>query len=232
MSSTSRTLATTAVALAAAVFTAGAQAASAYSETWDMQGDLAGWGPNTIHSNVFNPGGGGNPGGFLQSRRSGDFSIGAMTQLAAATGSFAGAPMWTASVDLNEFAGDAGPVFLRFRYKDSTFNGWKYQLTDSLAQNQWASFSVMFNPMWTDAQALAAGWSKDLPDGFASVTWAETMADVYTTEVRFDGSRSLLVGIDNFSLAPIPEPGTWALMAVGLAAMGAYSRRRPHAASA
>jgi hypothetical protein len=203
-----------------------AHAAGAYSETWDIEGDLAGWGPNTIDSTVINPGEGGNGEGYLLSRRGGDFPIGALTELDAATGSFAGAPVWTASVDLNELQGDAGPVFLRFRYRDATFNGWRFQLTDSLATNAWASFSVIFDPTWTDAQAMAAGWETDLPDGFASVSWAETMADVYTTEIRFEGSRTLLVGIDNFSLAPVPEPGTWALMLGGLGLVGWLGRRR------
>lgn len=56
------------------------------------------------------------------------------------------------------------------------------------------------------------------------------MGDVYTTEVRFDGSRSLIVGIDNFALAPVPEPGTWALMLAGLAGLAWMGRRRQAAA--
>jgi hypothetical protein len=202
------------------------QAASAYSETWDGQGNLAGWQANTIDSSVINPGAGGNPGGYLLSRRSGDFPIGAATEVAAATGSFAGAPMWTASVDLNEFEGDAGPVWLRFRFQDFTYNGWRYRLSDSLATDTWATYSVMFQPTWSDAEAEAAGWETDFPDGSGSVSWAMTMGDVYTTEVRFDGSRTLLVGIDNFTLAPVPEPGTWALMLAGLAGLGWMGRRR------
>jgi hypothetical protein len=105
-------------------------------------------------------------------------------------------------------------------------------LTDSLAAGAWTSFSVMFNPAWTDAQAKAAGWDTDLPDGFGSVGWAQTMSDVYTTEVRFDGSRSLIVGIDNFSLAPVPEPASYALMAIGLLAIGAAVGRRAGRAAA
>jgi len=44
--------------------------------------------------------------------------------------------------------------------------------------------------------------------------------------VRFDGARTLLVGIDNFTLARVPEPGTWAVMLTGLAGLGCRSRRR------
>ena len=203
-----------------------AQGAGAYSETWDGQGNLAGWQANTIHSTVVNPGAGGNPGGYLLSRRSGDFSIGADTELAAATGSFAGAPKWTASVDLNEFEGDAGPVWLRFRFQDSTYNGWRYMLSDGLATDAWATYSVAFRPTWSDAEAMAAGWQTDLPGGAGGVSWAQTMGDVYTTEVRFDGSRTLLVGIDNFMLTPVPEPGIWALMLAGMPGLGWLRSRR------
>lgn len=165
------------------------QAASAHGETWDGEGDLAGWQADTTDSTVIDPGAGGNPDGFLQSRRSGDFSIVADTELAGATGSFAGAPMWTASVDLNEFQGDAGPVWLRFRFQDFAYNGWRYKLSDDLATDTWATYSVMFKPGWSDAEAQAAGWHTDFPDGLGSVSWALTMGDVYTTEVRFAGSR-------------------------------------------
>lgn len=202
------------------------QSASAHSETWDGQGNLAGWRANTLHSYVFNPGASGNPGPYLGSRRSGDFSISADSELAAATSSFAGAPMWTASVDLNEFEGETGPVWLRLRFQDCSFNGWRCKLSDGVATDTWANYSMMVTPSWTEAEAEAAGWETDLIDGCGSVSWAQTMGDVYTTEVRFDGARTLLVGIDNFTLARVPEPGTWALMLTGLAGLGWRSRRR------
>lgn len=196
-----------------------------YSETWDNQGDLAGWFPNTSDSTVVNPGVGGNGGGYLLTRRAGDFPIGAATDLAAATGSFGGR-VWTASVDLIGLAGATSDVWLRFRFQDSSFNGWRFRLTGPLGET-WATFDVTFDTTWTDLQAQANGWQTDLPGGAGSVSWAQTMTDVYTTEVRIDGTRTLLAGIDNFSVnTAIPEPSSWALMAGGLGLMGWIARRR------
>ena len=202
----------------------GLTATSGYAETWDTPGDLAGWFPNTVDSIVTNPGAGGNGGGFLETLRAGPFPIGAATDLAAATGSFAGQP-WTAQVDLLGLGGASSDVWLRFRFQDATFNGWRYRLTDVLG-DAWQTFSVGFDPGWTDAQAMANGWQTDLPGGFASVSWAETMGDVYTTEIRIDGNASLAAGIDNFMLAAVPEPSSYALLGAGLLCVGGLARRR------
>lgn len=214
-----------AAAIAVATALPAAAATSGYIETWDGQGNLAGWFANTVDSTVVNPGVGGNPGGYLETRRSGPFEIGAATDLPAATGSFAGL-IWTASVDLIGLSGTTtSDVWLRFRYQDSSHNGWRYRLAGELADS-WATYTVTFDTNWTDLEAMANGWETDLADGSGSPSWAVNMTDVYTTEIRIDGTPTLLAGIDNFSITAVPEPSTYALMGLGLGLVGWFARRR------
>lgn len=152
---------------------------------------------------------------------------------------------WTVSADLKLIQGNFDNVWLRFRYQDSTFNGWTNQLTSNFAQTGWFNVSETFNPLWTDAEARAHGW---LPDdevlfGTAPRSWATTMSNVYSVELRFSGSGTPLgtfgnyiqSGVDNFSLtavqqtAPVPEPETYAMMIAGLGLLGVAARRRKQA---
>jgi hypothetical protein len=138
--------------------------------------------------------------------------------------------------------GNFDNVWLRFRYKDSTFNGWTNELTGNFAQTGWFSVSETFNPLWTDSEARAHGWRPDdeVLFGNAPMSWATTMSDVYTVELRFSGSGTpiapygnfIQAGVDNFRLsavqqaAPVPEPETYAMMLAGLGLLGMAARRR------
>jgi hypothetical protein len=217
-------------ALAAAM--PAAAATSGYSETWGSgNGDLHGWFANTTGSAVSNPGFAGNPDGFLLTRvGSGGFPIGAATDLAAATGSFSSGQLWTATFDLTGgFNADTiSDISLRLRYQDGSHNGWQYTVGGAL-DSSWKTFSVTFDPSWTDAEAKAHGWRTDLANGFGSVSWAQTLGDVYTTEVRITGSASdYRVGLDNFSLtaAPVPEPATGLMALAGCLVAAATLKRR------
>jgi hypothetical protein len=225
---TTTTTALVAALVASAFIAAPARAASDYFEDWEG-GDTAGWFANTIDSTVVHSATGGNPDGQLLTRgpAPGPFPIGATTEVAPLTGSYAGF-LWTASFDLLQPNGAPTELALRFRYRDFTFNGWKYAFDPLPNGNTWTTYTVSFDPMWTDAQALAAGWVTDLPGGSGSVSWAQTMSDVYRTEIRLTTGTDSLAGIDNFRMQsrPVPEPSTWAALGAGLAALGLVARRR------
>ncbi len=197
----------------------------AYSEFWTI-GDTNGWFGNTTSSVVVRDGGVGNPAGSLATRRLLEqpiFDIGAATDLAAVTGDFTGASSWTVSFDVLYDLGSFDDAWLRFRYHDSGFNGWHYDVAD-VFPNSWQSYSVSFSPTWSDAEAMANGWIQESN----SAPWQTLWTDVYTTEVRLvlDDEASALAHIDNFVLNPVPEPGTLALLAPGIAYLSLALRRR------
>jgi hypothetical protein len=149
---------------------------------------------------------------------------------------------WTVSADLKLIQGNFDNVWLRFRYQDPSFNGWTNQLTSNFAQSGWFGVSETFNALWTDAEARTHGWRPDdeVLGGSAPMSWAQTMSNVYTVELRFSGSGTpiaphgnfIQAGVDNFSLtavqqaAPIPEPETYAMMLAGLGLLGLVRRRK------
>ena len=223
---------TVAVALAgvASLWGPSAQAAQAYSETWN-DGSLAGWSAGTTSSAVSNPG------DYLEvSRLDTQFGTSALTTLPAATGDFSGSA-WTVSVDLSRlltpeerlleaiFGAKTQDAWLRLRYSGPGFNGWRYQLSDKL-DTDWTTHTVTFDADWTDTEALANGWVTDLADGAGSVSWAQTLQDVYQTSVRFELGNTQRIGVDNFVLTPVPEPSTWALALTGLTGLIWRARRR------
>jgi hypothetical protein len=203
---------------------------------------------NTFHVNdPAAPGADGQP-GYMRSvvntgRLGWTFDANVFTSQSAVGGSYGGNE-WTVTADVQLERGTFDDVMLRFRYQDPTFNGWSNQLTSEFGRTGWFSVSETFNPLWTDAEARAHGWRPDdeVLGGSAPMSWATTMSNVYTAEIRFSGQgtghvlfpqdRFLVAGVDNFRLsavqqaAPVPEPETYALMLAGLGLLGMVARRR------
>lgn len=215
--------------LAIFVCAAPAQAASAYSQTWSGS-STEGWEGNTTSSVVVFDGGVGNPAGSIASRFDSSvsiFDIGFTSgNVPATSGSFTGSP-WQVSFDVQLNAGKFTDVWLRYRFQDSTFNGWRHSLTGPFDQyNIWTNYQVSFDPGWSDAQAVANGW---VQEAGPVASFAQTMGNAYKTEIRFaltGSTDSALVHLDNFVQSPVPEPETWALMLGGMLLMGSLARRR------
>ena len=175
-----------------------AAAASPYFQGWDVANDPAGWVANTGSTNVTVVNSGGNPNGYLESSRSplGSFAIGARSLDPAVTGSYAA--IHQVSFDVRFEQGSPTSAVFRLRYLDASHNGWFIPFTKIFTSGVWTSYSISFDPTWTDAQATAAGWVQEP----ISASFAQTCATVYYPEIRIDGSGvPLVAGIDNFQLS-------------------------------
>jgi len=188
-------------------------AAVSYTDGWDVAGDLAGWRANTAWTNVEVSDTGGNPSGYLFTESDGSpnpstYYAGALTEKEEFTGDYGFAPTVQISVDLKVLEDTSGlsGVYLRFRYLDSTYNGWRYLLTNAPAIGEWVTYTVTVDPNWSDIEATSAGWVQE----DSSVSFSETMEEVYTAEVRLEGTGPIFAGIDNFTVGAVgSNPPGW-----------------------
>ena len=179
--------------------------ATPHSDAWDT-GDLLSWTPNVsppspqCTDNVSLQTTGGNPGGYLHIQYYCSLG-GATTAKTELSGNYGFAQQVTISIDLKflSYTGDL-EAFLRFRYQDGTYNGWRYLLAQNPTINVWQTYTITINPFWTDSEALAAGWVKDF-DNSTVVSFAQTVSNVFHPEIRLEGGSSVEAGIDNFILS-------------------------------
>lgn len=204
-----------------------ALAAVPYSEDWSA-GDTNGWIQGTTSTTIIRDAGFGNPAGSIALRRILDepiFDLGATTELAAASGDYTGAPMWMVSFDVFYSTGNVSDTWYRMRYQGPSFDGWHIDVAD-VFPNSWQSYSVMFDPTWTDAQAAANGW---VDETGGTISWQQLMSDVYHPEVRvlLGDNLSAIAYVDNFVLKTVvPEPATWLLFIGAIVGLGTIRQPR------
>ena len=221
MNTASRTL------VAAALLALGLQASqAAVLLTEGFDADLGGWTGNTAGTVVTHVAAGGNPDGYLESTPGTAFPgiFGAQNVGPDYSGDYTAPGINTVSVDLNFFSGDYTSALLRFR-SSAADNGWAISLTNQFL-NTWQSFTVVFDPTWSNAQAQANGWVQSLPE----VDFDQLWTSVFNAEIRLNGvaGSGLVAGIDNFSLGitAVPEPASTTLLMAGLAALVGMRRRQ------
>lgn len=189
-------------------------AASSYTDTWDVSGDLAGWSPRTVGSTVNVVDTGGNPDGYLLAAGSG--SSGISTTKSEFTGNYSAAGANNISLDMMYFSGNFVDASLVLRYESSASNGWAYDLADVFPLNQWVSYSVDFDTSWTDEEAMATGWYQTDP----SVSFTQLMTNVYQVQIDAGLSTFGEAGYDNVSITVVPEPVSTTLFLIGGATLG------------
>jgi hypothetical protein len=69
---------------------------------------------------------------------------------------------------------------------------------------------------------LLTGTTEVRPEGL----YTFEMDGFHWLAVASEGSSATTYGTSLFQLAPVPEPGTWALMALGLAGVAGLAKRR------
>ncbi|MBI2824031.1 MAG: PEP-CTERM sorting domain-containing protein [Planctomycetia bacterium] len=201
-------------------------------ETWSS-GTTAGW--DSLGSNLFNdnPGSGGNPGGWLRGVRGAN----PIFQMNGSAGLFNGnyGVKFGTSLTLgyDVYVEDGGISGIRLEMRNSTdTTDWRYEwdlsATPQLHADGWVSKSAPIDTTWSDAQAIANGWTRVAGAG----SWASVLADVGQDSylVTLTGGAPPPIGsaestgLDNFAISKVPEPATASLM--GVAALISLSARR------
>lgn len=147
-------------------------------------------------------------------------------QLVAATTSSIG---FTTNSQLSGFAGIKGYIEQSNPALDDVNNS-AYRLRDGAADVQYFGFGLQENwagaaPFNTTATVgTALGFAKLSPGANPDVSSDPVTIAAY--QGYWNLSESGTLSYTGLATAPIPEPGTWALMGLGLAGLGVVARRR------
>ena len=203
----------------AAAFAAAAVSAQAYTETWSVDGDSAGWSAfaiattSAVQQNF--------QGGLALTAE--DYSrYDAIADAAASGGAFVGS-----------YAGYASFNFDLTIDAAATVNGLAVRLYDSVSGHEWtyalaytlgvpASFTVPLDP-------AGAGWTQQAgpAESFSVILGAVEEISLVFTADDVVGAENLSATLDNATLVAIPEPGSAAALAgVAVLVFGLGRRRR------
>lgn len=167
-------------------------------ENWDdVSAGANNWTP-TYLSQIRYESVGGNPGGFLIVEGQG--TVSASTLKSEFTGDFNQKGYNQIEADFKSIMQyyDFKPVLI-VRYSASYIN-WEYEITNYINKAEWQTFTINFDPNWTDAQAQATGWQ--LGGQGPSKTFQETMSHIWkmTLEFPYAAGQGHSMGVDNFTV--------------------------------
>jgi len=125
----------------------------------------------------------------------------------------------------------AGTTPRIYLFDNNTFSGaWEYHFAGEAICTDWTYYETTVSFDWTDAEAMAAGWTTF---GTGVPTWADRVStDLYSFRIsHFDteyaGGQERAFGLDTvrFESVVVPEPASVALMLVGTVAILSRKRR-------
>ena len=131
-----------------------------------------------------------------------------------------------AFIDLDGSTSNAGLLSRSFALLGGTGYVASFQLAGNHRNTAAESVRVAFG-------SVSASYSLSQNDGWTgfSLFFTPSSSGIFSIDFQNAGGDNVGMLLDNVSVAAVPEPGSWALLAAGLGLMGLASRRRlsrPH----